>query len=142
MKSVVFLFLLLLAVLTGCEDNSSVAPLSEVKEPDTCSCGVLKLDETYNHMYYSERSKPYTGVCFSSFPNGNPKQEKSYTDGKVNGVVREWHINGTLKEEKHFKMNLQHGSFVLWDESGRVVYHADYEKGQMDTVYVYIPGAF
>jgi hypothetical protein len=130
-------------ILFSCStDGDKTASEKTTQDPDTCSCSLLKLDETYNHFFYSERTQPFTGVCIDNYPNNNPKMERSYVKGKVHGVLKEWHLNGSIKDEKRFDMNLQHGESMSWDESGNLIYHANYIRGGVDTVYVYIMDAF
>ncbi|MFN3917029.1 MAG: toxin-antitoxin system YwqK family antitoxin [Flavobacteriales bacterium] len=136
-------YFLTLCICIGCDHaGKSIPEQTDKKEPDTCSCTALILDETYNHKYLYERTKPYTGVCIDKFPNGNFKMERHYKDGKVHGLFREWHINGTQKNEAFFEMNLQNGKATVWDDAGSIIYQADYTRGAVDTVYILIPSAF
>lgn len=51
--------------------------------------------------YYNE--KPYTGVFYRNYKNGQLRRKVTYKSGKKDGLVEEYSINGQLKEKILYK---------------------------------------
>ncbi|MDA9237241.1 hypothetical protein N9O99_02145 [Schleiferiaceae bacterium] len=47
--------------------------------------------------------KPFTGVAFDIYSNGQLKLQINYKDGKFNGLAEEWNENGELIDAGNFK---------------------------------------
>lgn len=106
-----------------------------VNEPSTCHCNDLVLDNLYNWYYLNDRQHPFNGTCTVYHSGEIKKVERSYVEGKVHGIVSEWFANGQLMKELNFDMNLQHGEAKNWNESGDLTYHANYKRGELDTIF-------
>ena len=52
-------------------------------------------------MYFE--GKPFTGVAFDIYSNGQLKLQINYKDGKFNGLAEKWNENGELIDAGNFK---------------------------------------
>lgn len=72
------------------------------------------LEEERN--YYKEQLQ---GKVMFYYPNEKPKQEGYFYMGRQDSVYREWHENGKLSIEGHYKMNEPVGSWKYYYFDGR-----------------------
>jgi antitoxin component YwqK of YwqJK toxin-antitoxin module len=101
-----------------------------------------------------ENEKPYTGIVFALYNNGNIQYEWSYLDGIPNGKwkyyfytgkvqyeftyldgekhgpCRAWHFNGKLNFESQYKNNELHGEQVFWTYNGELDHKRSYANGK------------
>jgi len=52
-----------------------------------------------------------------------------YDDGELEGVETMWHRSGEKAYRAHYKNNLLHGPFVVWEQDGSISLEACYEDG-------------
>ena len=72
---------------------------------------------------------PYTGIAFSTYPNGALKREFPYRDGFHEGHCREWFENGFLKREWISKRGRAEGEIREWHPTGTIKSIGIYEFG-------------
>lgn len=121
---------------TTVKEQISEAPEeSVVEENGNCNCEDLIHDNLYNWYYLEDRKSPFSGKCSVNYTNGNVKLEREFVEGKVHGTAKEWFENGQQKLLIEFDMNLQSGEKKEWDETGKLIYHANYKRGELDTIY-------
>jgi len=69
-------------------------------------------------LYYaSDANEPYSGVAVWYHENGQKSDERTYKDGKKDGLFTEWHENGQKSGEATFK----DGELIsekCWDQDG------------------------
>ena len=96
--------LLLSVVLIGCSEER-----------------VNKVDTEYNYKenttYYS--GKPFTGITFLTFSNGQLQEEIEYKNGKRNGFSKRWDKTGQLTMEANFKDGERDGLWKFWNQNGQ-----------------------
>ena len=63
--------------------------------------------------------------------NGNSNYLCDYTDGKINGLRKEYYINGKPYKVERFAMGEYHGDQEFYDQSGNLTYSAKYKNDQM-----------
>jgi antitoxin component YwqK of YwqJK toxin-antitoxin module len=66
------------------------------------------------------------------WPNGNLRWERTYTDGKLDGVCKEYDENGTLREEIPFKNGKKDGIYRSYYSDGKLRNEASYKNGLKD----------
>ena len=90
--------------------------------------------------YYN--GKPYSGVAYSFYKNGNQQKKQTYfegkkegewyiwyesgnplkegfmKDGKQHGIYREYYSNGNIRSEYEYNMDLKTGIWKGWREDG------------------------
>jgi antitoxin component YwqK of YwqJK toxin-antitoxin module len=99
--------------------------------------------------------KPFTGILYDEYDNGQAGEEEKYVDGHQVGPFRRWYENGQLREEgvkrRGFapdKMSRWHENGVLksteerewgvvvsckeWDEHGKLISEREIEPGSSD----------
>ena len=69
------------------------------------------------------------GVEVMFTPNGEKKQESTYTHGKRNGPHKEYHVNGQVKVEGSFKDDLPDGDWTYYDDRGVIVGEGHFKNG-------------
>ncbi|MCY7870495.1 toxin-antitoxin system YwqK family antitoxin [Bacillus spizizenii] len=67
-----------------------------------------------------EGGKPFTGLAFELFENGNLMYFCFYKDGLAHGLNREFYKSGKIKCEEYFKYGLVNGKSVCWHENGNI----------------------
>lgn len=81
--------------------------------------------------YYKD--KPFTGVGYEYFPNGQLYVEIAYRDGFPDGLWKEWYSDGQLAFESEYKDGIKHGVTNRWYSSGVQKSIEHYEYGiQLD----------
>ena len=93
-------------------------------------CERLNLDVAYNHLYETDRTVPYNGVCKVFYPNGNVKQVREIVDGKNHGKFELYNEGGVLVEEGTFYENLHHGVFKYYNDEGELIEQVEYALGR------------
>lgn len=87
----------------------------ELMHPDACDGSVF---------YY--QGKPFTGLLVEYHANGNLISEIEVFNSHTHGRIREFHINGMLKEEYYKKFNRFYGFYKMWDENGNLISTKDF----------------
>ncbi|MBC7812551.1 MAG: hypothetical protein H7175_15460 [Burkholderiales bacterium] len=64
------------------------------------------------------KGKPFTGVAFEMYPNGQISAEDEMLEGIVNGFVREWYPSGERKLERFDKLSERHSWSREWFRNG------------------------
>jgi antitoxin component YwqK of YwqJK toxin-antitoxin module len=69
------------------------------------------------------------GVEKQYYINGNPSVETHYTKGKKNGKVTSWYSNGYIRESGAFVNDMFDGEWVNYDERGMLVGEGSFVNG-------------
>lgn len=85
-------------------------------------------DLVWKNDLYLHQAQPFTGTALAQHPNGQPKGEYPFQQGRFHGVVREWWENGTQSVETHFVKGKRHGSNRYWDQQGRLTKEQRYDQ--------------
>lgn len=64
------------------------------------------------------------------YPNGYPKYEGFFADGKLNGRGKSYYENGNLQYDGYWVNGLYDGEGVLYDEAGREIYKGRWANGK------------
>ena len=77
------------------------------------------LKQDGNFFYAYKEDKPFTGIGFSEFPNGQKDTVTTFKGGKPNGLSEVWWENGNLKYSLNFQNGLLHGTNKAWHQNGQ-----------------------
>ena len=66
------------------------------------------------------------------WPNGKVRWERTYKDGKLDGVSKEYDETGTLREEVQFKDGKKDGIYRSYYSDGKLRTEATYKDGLKD----------
>lgn len=87
-------------------------------------------------IYYAEddglyyyNNELFTGITFTTHPNGEPRSEVEFQYGHRWGFARGWYSNGQLLEEIQFRQGAVHGFQREWEKDGTLVYEEECEYG-------------
>ena len=101
---------------------------------DTLQQKMLPMSSTYQKpykigsVYYQQNSnKPFTGILYGKFENGNYLTLQEYKNGVGNGVWINYHENGNLKEVGTYVENRVEGSIKQYYEDGTLKASGQYE---------------
>jgi antitoxin component YwqK of YwqJK toxin-antitoxin module len=72
---------------------------------------------------------PRRDVRVEHHATGAKKTEVPLEDGLAHGLVRAWHVNGTIHFEVEYRRGVRHGTLKVW-----------YENGQLESVRAYVSG--
>ena len=94
----------------------------------------INYEETLNErdgvFYTKDTNKPYSGSVFSLDDRGRNKIESNLENGKmITYKELEWYENGQKKFEKTFKNGKWDGLVTEWYENGQMSYELTYKNG-------------
>ena len=78
-------------------------------------------------MYFE--GKPFTGVAFDIWEDGQLHYEGTYKDGKQDGLFQTWYDNGQLAIRQNYKDGKYDGLFQSWYKNGQLEYERNYKDG-------------
>ena len=113
MKKLVFIMISLSFIAIGCSEKRVM---------------YKELSQDGGIVYFD--GKPFTGIAFSMWDEKHLKEEAEITNGKLDGVYKEYHENGQLKKEIVYKNGIVDGVGKEYLEDGQLV--EDYLKAQME----------
>ena len=80
------------------------------------------------YRYYAKGdNKPYTGVLYAKYPNGNYSSWQEYVDGIGQGKWINYYENGNYKEIGNYTNNLVEGSIKKYHENGNLKAEGNYK---------------
>jgi antitoxin component YwqK of YwqJK toxin-antitoxin module len=98
--------------------------------------------ELYNgevFSLYMDGKKKFEGTYHSGimndwtewewYDNGQKKGERTYKNGKKDGLWTDWYNNGQKKEEGNYKDERKNGSWTTWDDNGQKKSKMTYKRG-------------
>jgi len=77
---------------------------------------------------YNYQSQPFTGIIEEYATNGNLIGELEFKNGYTDGVTRIYFESGQIKQEYYLKYNRFYGSYKLWDASGNLIRHIEFDN--------------
>ena len=84
-----------------------------------------------NDKYYPVNSNtPYTGKIVTYYKNGQFEENRSYKDGKLDGVSKWYYENGQLEYSKNYKDGKLDGVFEEYDENGQLKESGSFKDGE------------
>lgn len=123
-----FILSCLFLIIAACSESEQKT-VATVDENGTCDCNDLAYDQAYNNFYEDEPRDGYTGNCKEYYANGELKLDKNFKEGKVHGDFTTYHENGLVSSRKVFDGGFQTDEQVDYSETGQIVFHALYERG-------------
>ncbi len=151
-KSFIFSSIFILTINVCAQKN---IPMSETvtKRELSMANSTGKITNGIFRYYAKGDDKPFTGVLFAKYPNGNYSSWQEYDNGigqgkwinyyengnykeigyynenRVEGPIKKYHENGTLKAEGNYKdWRVRIGVWKYYDENGKFVSTIDYGK--------------
>ena len=110
-------------------------PLISCTEDGTGEKGVPFLQERNGIQYEVNSEVGFTGKYVEYFKNGQKLIEKDYKNGKLEGLVTEWHENGQKKSKIKTKNGkVVDGLLIEWHENGQKRSEANWKNGDFDGV--------
>jgi antitoxin component YwqK of YwqJK toxin-antitoxin module len=67
------------------------------------------------------RGEPFTGVAYSTWPDGSVRREWSFRNGEKWGPQRQWHSNGRLTISGYCVAGFAHGVYRYRTPEGRKI---------------------
>ncbi len=95
---------------------------------------VYELDRIKGLYYQRNTIAPFTGTAIVEHVNGQKKLNIPITNGKVDGVAKEWNMNGDKIYEATFENGIQVGTETQWFATGDKKLEINYINGQPDGV--------
>jgi antitoxin component YwqK of YwqJK toxin-antitoxin module len=74
---------------------------------------------------------PKDGKHTETWPDGKPKLEAHYKDGKLHGLLQRWHENGQLAAHEEYHEGKWEGRRAAWWENGQVQFDWQYHEGKL-----------
>ncbi|MDM9631502.1 toxin-antitoxin system YwqK family antitoxin [Robiginitalea aurantiaca] len=80
------------------------------------------------YRYYARgEDKPFTGILFAKYPNGNYSSWQEYVDGLGQGKWINYYENGNYKEIGYYNNNLVEGPIKKFYENGNLKAEGNYK---------------
>ncbi|KOO43036.1 toxin-antitoxin system YwqK family antitoxin [Priestia koreensis] len=76
-----------------------------------------------------ENGKPFTGLAYELYDNGNLIYYANYIKGFIEGELIEFYKNGNLKSVKNLIHGQSNGAEKIWYESGELKFEGKYKFG-------------
>ena len=76
--------------------------------------------------------KPFTGQVVDSYSTGEKSLERTYKDGKANGLSTWWYDDGKKEYESTYKDGVRNGMATSWYDSGKIKSQQCYKEGIKD----------
>ena len=80
----------------------------------------LVMDKRTGLWHYDVERIPFSGRASEVFPDGSPRGEADFYNGKKDGMERFWWPNGKLKEEGQWFDGRANGVFKEWNNLGEL----------------------
>ncbi|MCY8498305.1 toxin-antitoxin system YwqK family antitoxin [Bacillus atrophaeus] len=74
-----------------------------------------------------EGGKPFSGLAYELYSNGNIIYFTQYKDGLAHGLTREFFENGNKKSDKNYRYGQLQGVSINWFEDGKKKSEQHYE---------------
>jgi len=74
---------------------------------------------------------PKDGTYVESWPDGKPKLEANYKEGRRHGLLRRWHENGKLAAHEEYDGGRWEGRRAAWWENGQLQFDWNYHEGKL-----------
>ena len=69
--------------------------------------------------YKKNIEKPFNGKTVSKYDNGQKKEERTYKNGKIEGLYISWYEGGEKFEERNYKDGMEDGNWTSWYINGQ-----------------------
>ncbi|MGG0277491.1 toxin-antitoxin system YwqK family antitoxin [Bacillus rhizoplanae] len=76
-----------------------------------------------------ENGKPFTGLVYELYDNGNLIYYTNYVKGFIEGELIEFYKNGNLKSVKNLIHGQSNSTERIWYESGELKFEGEYKFG-------------
>jgi antitoxin component YwqK of YwqJK toxin-antitoxin module len=126
MKTFILLLSISLPVIIFSQDVHSLGEGESSNEVSMKEVSGKNIDGVYR--YYKEGAdEPYSGVLYSSFPNGQTDSWQEYKEGVGQGKWINYYKNGKIKEIGNYENNLVQGSIKKYYENGNLKAEGTYK---------------
>ena len=92
---------------------------------------VVLLQERDNLMFEPRQKIPFTGKNVMRWESGQKKLERTYKDGKLDGIEIRWYENGQKKLEKSYKDGKADGAEIRWYSNGEKKWETTYKDDKI-----------
>lgn len=156
------IFIISITAFGYCQKKISMSEAEYKREVSMSNSVGKNIDGVYRY-YAKGENKPFTGVLFAKYPNGNYASWQQYKEGigqgkwinyyengnfkevgyynenRVEGPIKKYYKNGNLKAEGHYKdWRIRIGRWRYYDEHGNLKTTKDYgKKGTIEEVEQY-----
>ena len=126
--SKLFLLLLLLSFnSTGFAQKTVSMSETETKREVSMSSATGKTTDGIYKYYAKGDDKPFTGILYAKYPNGNYSSWQEYVDGIGQGKWINYYENGNYKEIGNYNNSLVEGPIKKYYEDGALKAEGNYK---------------
>ena len=77
-------------------------------------------------IYEMDKEKPFSGMVYNTYPDGQKEYEGEYYSGKPNGLLRYWYKNGNKMREGKLKDGVPVGKWTTYKDDGSIQQAIEY----------------
>lgn len=123
------LFLVLLLIVSCKQQSKEAAKKYPQKTPSVYKEATdLAFNFKQDTLYYN--TQKFSGKQFILYPNKDTAFVKSYLNGMLEGVQRQWYENKVLAEERLYIANKKEGLHKSWWDNGKPRYKYHFENDE------------
>jgi len=114
------LFLKLLLLWLPAQETAS--PTNAESQQILLNCDRIAKEELELHPaagLFFFQNKPYTGQVYSTYPNGQLAEERTFLNGQIHGLSMKWFADGSLSFKSEYVHGLRHGKTTSWWKNGQ-----------------------
>ena len=86
------------AIIESCQNQFPTESQAVAEAPAPVVVDASRLVTRNETTYEINSDTPFTGIALTYYVNGQVRRRLTYIDGKLDGVFREFHENGQLRE--------------------------------------------
>ena len=98
--------------------------------PEADGVNVEELEEHESIWYLKDSGTPYTGKAFDLLENGKKVGERTFKDGKPDGIWTTLYENGQKEGEVNWKDGKLDGLWVIWHENGQKMFERNHKDDE------------
>ncbi|MES2240709.1 MAG: toxin-antitoxin system YwqK family antitoxin [Bacteroidota bacterium] len=117
-----YLLLLLLSLFLNCNPKKEEITVRIPKRVPSIYTIASDVGFHFNQDTLYLNTKKYSGKQYILYPNKDTVFVKSYLDGMLEGVQKQWYPNGVLVEKRLYISNKKEGKHQGWWENGKPKY--------------------
>ncbi len=125
-KSVLLMLVFVFPKITFAQKTIPMSQ-TEVKREVSMADVTGKRTEGAYRYYAQGDNKPFTGILFAKYPNGNYSSWQEYVDGLGQGKWINYYENGNYKEIGNYNNNLVEGPIKKYYENGNLKAEGKYK---------------
>lgn len=127
MKNIIFLLLICLSIPLIAQQKSLPMEAIESRKAIAMNAAYGANKDGKYRYYARDEDKPFTGVLYVKYPNGNYETWQEFEEGLGQGTWINYYENGHYKEIGHYEKNRVEGPIKKYHSNGQLASEGTYK---------------